>query len=420
MAKMLWAVLQVGLVAAWLMMNGMSSLSTEDALTVAKNLYAPDPPPYPVVSFNTLSTNPRQTYLDLISRIRRLLTDDTLDPVFGIPRLVNRDSAVPNTRRFLLVELINSNQDTITVAIDTTRLYVVGYRRTNEATDTYEFRYFSDAEDVDTLFPDLEHIVLPFGGSYGALAQAGGSRSRTPLGLASLEQAIMDLEADNKPDLARALTVIIQMISEAIRFRYIEHFVGNLIRRQVVQVPDQTTLDLENEWGTLSDRIQHSVDGTLDPPVLLTNREGIRNSISTVTRGLALQIGILFFVCNRSPNTNQLSLISTGGGTNCTNITEPIIRLPIEKGSAQMEAAGDTCKNIGEPTIRIVGRNGLCADVRDGFYIDGNSIILWPCKSNEDVNQLWTLKAEGTIRSNGKCLTTRGGQTGGYGRLNRN
>lgn len=209
-AKMLWVV-HVGLVAAWLMMNGMSSLST-DALTAGKNIYAPDPDPYPVQRFETLSTT-RQTYLDLISGMRRILTDDQLDPVFEIPRLVDRNS-VPSTRRFIVVELVNSNEDTITVAIDTTRLYVVGYRRTNE------FHYFPDtSEGVETLFPNLEHTELPFNSSYGALAQEGGGRSRTLLGIASLEQAIIDLQDYNRPHLARAFTVIIQMISEAIRFR---------------------------------------------------------------------------------------------------------------------------------------------------------------------------------------------------------
>nr|prf ricin E B [Ricinus communis] len=73
----------------------------------------------------------------------------------------------------------------------------------------------------------------------------------------------------------------------------------------------------------------------------------------------------------------------------------------------------DVCMDP-EPIVRIVGRNGLCVDVRDGRFHNGNAIQLWPCKSNTDANQLWTLKRDNTIRSNGKCLTTYGYPSGVY------
>lgn len=196
--------------------------------------------------------------------------------------------------------------------------------------------------------------------------------------------------------------MIYYIASDNIIFRYIENFVATIIRRRVVAIPSDTMIVLENRWGRLSERIQRSRDGILNPPVLLTNMYGEQQYISTVTRNLVVNIGILFFVCNRPPNANQLSLITT-------NISEPIIRLPIEKGTS-----GDTCKDIGEPTVHIFGRNGLCVDVRDGNYNNGNSIIVWPCRITNDANQLWTFKADGTIRSKGKCLTTYGFKPGNY------
>nr|prf ricin D Ala chain [Ricinus communis] len=72
----------------------------------------------------------------------------------------------------------------------------------------------------------------------------------------------------------------------------------------------------------------------------------------------------------------------------------------------------DVCMDP-EPIVRIVGRNGLCVNVRDGRFNHGNAIQLWPCKSNTDANQL-TLKRDNTIRSNGKCLTTYGYPSGVY------
>lgn len=210
---MLWV--NVGLLAAWLMLNGIGCLSIDAALNlsnVGKNIYAPDP--YPIQRFNTRSTDPSRAYLELIRGIRELLTDNQLDPVFGLPRLADRNS-VPSTRQFLLLQLFISTEDrSITLAIDTIRLYVVGYRRSNE------FHYFSDtAQGVDTLFRDVPHTVLPFDSSYGDLAKEGGNRSVVPLGMNPLEEAISDLQAYNRRELGHAFTVIIQMISEAIRFR---------------------------------------------------------------------------------------------------------------------------------------------------------------------------------------------------------
>nr|4JKX_B Chain B, Beta-galactoside-specific lectin 1 B chain [Viscum album] len=72
-----------------------------------------------------------------------------------------------------------------------------------------------------------------------------------------------------------------------------------------------------------------------------------------------------------------------------------------------------TC-SASEPTVRIVGRNGMTVDVRDDDFHDGNQIQLWPSKSNNDPNQLWTIKKDGTIRSNGSCLTTYGYTAGVY------
>ncbi|KAJ0968513.1 hypothetical protein J5N97_025430 [Dioscorea zingiberensis] len=56
----------------------------------------------------------------------------------------------------------------------------------------------------------------------------------------------------------------------------------------------------------------------------------------------------------------------------------------------------------------------LYVDVRDGKYNNGNPIQLSPCKSNDDANQLWTIKTDGTLRSNGSCMTAYGFRPGHY------
>nr|GEY84997.1 ribosome-inactivating protein [Tanacetum cinerariifolium] len=61
----------------------------------------------------------------------------------------------------------------------------------------------------------------------------------------------------------------------------------------------------------------------------------------------------------------------------------------------------------GEPTTNIIGMAGKCVDVYEKQYNNGTPIILFSCENAKD-NQLWTFKSDGTVRSNGKCLTANG------------
>lgn len=122
--------------------------------------------------------------------------------------------------------------------------------------------------------------------------------------------------------------------------------------------PNATMIALENNWKELSIRIHKSVGGVIDPGLKLP---GVSNTITTIYPILGPQIAFILYVC-------------------------------------------DDCPKI-EPTVNIIGRNGLCADVQDSSYYDGNPLILWPCRSTNNDNQLFTLMNDGTIRCQGKCLT---------------
>ena len=342
----------------------------------------------PTVTLTTVGIT-RQIFNNFMDAVRDLVVRGP--PVHGLLRLRDR-STVPISQRFILVELYNYEPTPITLAIDVTSLYVVGYRTGNL------FYYFLDsAVDTSGIFRELRHIELPFNSSYPALQHEAGARINIPLGIAELDQSIQDLRHYRRPDLARSFIVVIQMVSEAVRFRYIENLVVLSIRpdgsRQNFR-PTRTMISLENNWDTLSTSIQQSVEGRFTPSVELVNREDQPVLVSSVTPGLILNIAVMIFVCN-NPNPNQLSPMRHVNVDHVMGINDDHI-----------------CSIIPEPTIRISGRNGLCADVRDGSYNDGNPIILWPCKSNEDPNQLWTLKTDGTIRSNGKCMTAYGFKAG--------
>lgn len=174
-------------------------------------------------------------------------------------------------------------------------------------------------------------------------------------------------------------------------YRYIENQIQlNTITDDTSSfLPSGTMLNLETNWQALSRRIQQSVEGRF-PSIELVDRYGNEVSVNSVTQGLILNIAIMIFVCN---NPNQPSLLSSSAFTTIT--TRPVV------GSDDEHTYTDTP----EPTVHITGRNNLCVDVKDGFFNDGDPIILWKCKSNGYGNQLWTLKTDGTIRCNGMCMT---------------
>lgn len=210
-------------------------------------------------------------------------------------------------------------------------------------------------------------------------------RNETEHGMVPLLEAIDALYYDrnDKNRIAESLVICTGMIPEAIRFRHIE----GLVRRSILPGekyltfrPDPLMYSVVEQWDTLSERIQKSTDGSFDPIQLgLPDNPFYWDNVGQAITRLSLML----FVCNTPPRTPLLirSLGDHDGGPFCSKV---------------------------ETTVRIVGRDSLCVDVKDGDYTDGNAIQLFQCKDNLDANQLWTLKKDGTIQSNGKCLTVTG------------
>ncbi|KAG1359230.1 Ricin [Cocos nucifera] len=370
-ATWVWWTAMVG--AAW-----VCALTVEDKYTLRDN----------AVSFTTAGAT-KESYTLFMNALRDQLASG--DKSHGIPVL--RDpSTVPDSQRFLLVELSNWEEASVTLAVDVINAHVVAYQAGNQS------YFFRDAPNIApfNVFRNTQQELLSFGGSYIELQRvAGEDREDIDLGISALEGAISSLRSTSSVQQntqARSLIVSIQMVSEAARFRYIERRVRQSITSDEYQTfrPDAGVLSLENNWGALSTAIQQSNQGVFSRPVQLQRPDystlNVDNVMSSVIRGLAFMV----FVCR-----NQASQFSP-----------LIIRSVVAEDD-------DTCAHP-EPTTRIIGRNGLCVDVRDGQYNDGNPIQLWPCKSNTDAGQLWTLKRDGTIQSNGKCLTTYGYSPGNY------
>nr|GEY24331.1 type 2 ribosome-inactivating protein precursor [Tanacetum cinerariifolium] len=78
------------------------------------------------------------------------------------------------------------------------------------------------------------------------------------------------------------------------------------------------------------------------------------------------------------------------------------IRMPVPVAVGTDEQCLD-----GEPTTYIIRMTRKCVDVYENQYDNETPIILFSCE-NAKGNQLWTFKSDGTIQSNGKCLTANG------------
>ncbi|EEF30196.1 ricin-agglutinin family protein [Ricinus communis] len=338
---------------------------------------------YPIINFTTAGAT-AQSYTNFIDAVRSHLTTGD-DVRHEIPVLRNR-VGLPINQRFVLVQLSNQAEHSVTLAMDVTNAYVVGYRAGNNA---YFFRPDSpeDAEAITHLFTDAQNpYTFAFGGNYDRLEQLGGLRENIELGNGPLEDAISALYYYSTgriqlPTVARSFIVCIQMISEAVRFQYIEGEIRTRIRHNRRSAPDPSVITLENSWGRLSTAIQESNQGAFASPIQLQRRNGSKFNVYDVSKLIPI-IALMVYRCARPPST-QFSLL-----------IRPVVP----------SLNDDVCVDP-EPIVRIAGRNGLCVDVRGEEFYDGNPIQLWPCKSNTDWNQLWTLRKDGTIRSNGKCLT---------------
>nr|ABW23506.1 prepropulchellin IV [Abrus pulchellus subsp. tenuiflorus] len=326
-----------------------------------------------------------QSYQQFMDALRDRLTSGL---IHDIPVL--RDpTTVQERNRYVTVQLSNSDTESIQVGIDVTNAYVVAYRAGSRS----YFLRDVPASASTYLFTGTNQYSLPFNGTYGDLERwAHQNREQVHLGLQAFRHGISFLRSgdDDNEERAHTMIVIIQMVAEAARFRYISNRVAVSIRTGTAFQPDPAMISLENNWDNLSAGVQRSVQDTFPNEVTLrsiNNRPVIVDSLSHPTVAV---LALMLFVCN-PPNANQSPLL---------------IRSVVEKSKI--------CSSDYEPTVRISGRDGMCVDVSDNAYHNGNPIIMWKCKDQLEENQLWTLKRDKTIRSKGKCLTTYGYAAGNY------
>nr|GEX52799.1 preproricin [Tanacetum cinerariifolium] len=211
-------------------------------------------------------------------------------------------------------------------------------------------------EELLQAFPSTNytHSRLGFSGNYSSLPD----RDRIELGYGALNYAIINVYyGRSQPS---ALLVIIQMVAEAVRIRYIGHLILRNMYANLNFIPDSRAISLENKWSDLSQQIQWSGESRV-----FRREIQVQSALNAV--------------------------------------------VPIRNVEDSMSLAALALNNV-VPSREM---DGQCVNVKDSQYYNGNFIILGAC-GNAQRNQLWTFKSDGTIRSNGKCLTSGYGGWGAY------
>ncbi|KAJ4829854.1 hypothetical protein Tsubulata_027934, partial [Turnera subulata] len=285
----------------------------------------------------------KKSYTKFVSSLRNQLTSDYKR--HGIP-VLPQPSRVADGERFLLVKLSNSPEVCISLALDVTDANVVGYQA---GVESY---FFSNAPNLafSDIFAKTQKKKLPLGITYPELEKAAGAnRQGIDLGISNLDGAITTLyQSNGSPanSVASALIVVMQMITEAARFRCME-----LQRAFFNAVP-------------------------------LRRANGEIYYAYSVSDTLRANLALLKFVCTSTEHTSASSS------------SPSYLRQVISDYDVPCPAL--------EPTLKIMGRDALCVAAHNYSATDGNPVILFDC----GVNHFWTFKRDGTIRYKDQCLTT--------------
>ncbi|CAK7352001.1 unnamed protein product [Dovyalis caffra] len=206
---------------------------------------------------------------------------------------------VPDSKRYVLVDLKIDSQKFITLAIDVTSMYVVGYRDSYAQKDRANF--LADAPEVakKNLFKEAKEVrVTKFTGSYPDLERyAKTGRENIELGVYKLEQAIESVYGKSVGEQieAKFFIISIQMVSEAARFEYILKKVleGGIYGSYK---PDPKAISLETSWDKISKAIQTAdASGKFSSPIILKDVAGKTWTVNQVS-DIAKDMGLLKFL----------------------------------------------------------------------------------------------------------------------------
>ncbi|XP_062086590.1 ribosome-inactivating protein gelonin-like [Humulus lupulus] len=236
---------------------------------------------YNTVSFNTEIDLTVSSYQRFIQALRAELYGGTEE--HGIAVLRTKSDAVRD-KQFVYVNLHNPSVS-ITFAVLTLNTYVVAYQVDGEEKRCYFFKE-APTDSKTSLFPqspEKKRIDVELSTNYNSLGTK--LREETNLGFKPLNESLEKFKSfdSNKPteDLRRSLLIVIQMVSEAARFKYIQQkleFHGF----QSEFPPKGDIISYEKNWSALSIAIQKSKDGKFPETITLQNEDYSQRKVSTV------------------------------------------------------------------------------------------------------------------------------------------
>uniref|UniRef100_A0A9I9E5S2 Ribosome-inactivating protein n=2 Tax=Cucumis melo TaxID=3656 RepID=A0A9I9E5S2_CUCME len=315
------------------------------------------------------SKSKANNYKTFVQVLRHSIIENT-SQLYGIPIL---KTSFPPSQRFFTFSLANVIDETITLALDKVNLEVVGYLSNNTS------YMFLDApiEAFQVVFPSTCRVIIDFYSDYKSIEIAANTtRFETLLGFDPIDVAISTLFHYRQDSVPNAFLVILQMVIEGMKFKFIEQSVFMNIKYGYNFKPSLAFVSLQDNWVKLSSQIQvsPSLQGIFGEVIQLYD------SNDKIIQVDAIDYPIII------PN------IAMQLHHHC-NVSKKIIKMTVQN---------DPC-NVQSRTTHIIGRAGLCVDVENRLSNDGSPLILYPCR--QQMNQRWTFQRDGTIQSLGKCLT---------------
>ncbi|WVZ62526.1 hypothetical protein U9M48_012265 [Paspalum notatum var. saurae] len=361
------------------------------------------------VSFTTASAT-AETYKSFISSVRAGIVSTTGGQRSnGIPVLLSKEN--PNaTLTSLNVTLVNKAALSVSLNLDITGAYFAGY----EAGDYTCYlkwtagRTFKEATCFPTNPWSSSSSSAAAGGAGGGEDDDRSSRltsivrspSASTWRLQDLDDAISTLylyasgRVTDAAAAAAAIATCDMMVISAAMFPYIERRLSSGMWSGNGVADDPSLHELPATWPSLSAAVQESFQAAFAAPVTLPLAGGKSLLVDNV-RAVVPFLPFLLYDDRCAPKK--------------TPATPMLIRSVLEE--LEEQPSPSSCPQA-EPTVHLAGPEGRCVDVPYGWYYSGTQVQLWSCKSGADSNQLWTLKRDGSIRSNGMCLAAKTAKPG--------
>ncbi|XP_021743223.1 ribosome-inactivating protein PD-L3/PD-L4-like [Chenopodium quinoa] len=260
------------------------------------------------------------SYSQLLTDVRNIVRDRKI--VYGgrpdLPVMAKPSAA----KNYLYVDLTASGGRTITIAVNLRKdynLYVVAYLdKINGNFRSHIFKDFAKSYPADAeknLFPEAkvkaDRLVMHYESNYAEVESKAGSRANLGLGKQPLilffnkvyGQPIVDTSE------ARFMLVVMQMLSEATRFAYIERMIVENFEKETDECykPDFKTIEFEKTWKKITVGIKNSKGGEIKPPLDLKDPEDNPWPVSSVEE-IARDMGLLKNEGATTTANNRVSL----------------------------------------------------------------------------------------------------------------